>query len=136
MPRLKIFLIGKIGSFWAITLLFIWNNSHAFEAHDQSLSYTHPAIVVDNSTSYISLRDVPSGILISSTSYWSPLLDTAPSGDPGDAPSSEPDNSNINPPEEESETTNYSNLGLEIYSSNKAYAQGSAVVPDANHNDI
>jgi hypothetical protein len=136
MPRLKIFLIGKIGSFGAITLLFICNHSNAFQTHDQSLSYTHPAIVVDNDISYISLRDVPSGILISSASYWSPLLDTAPSGDPGDAPSTEPDDSNINPPEEESETNNYSNLGLEIYSSNKAYAQGSAVVPDSNHYDI
>ena len=136
MPIVKIFLIGKRGSFWAIALLFIWNNSRAFEAHDQSLSYTHPAIVVKSGVSYMSLRDVPSGILISSTSYWSPLLDTVPSDDPWDTPSSEPDDSNINPPEEESETTNYSNLGLEIYSSNKAYAQGSAVVPDSNHYDI
>ncbi|MEK9773165.1 MAG: hypothetical protein VW576_06325, partial [Opitutae bacterium] len=52
---------------------------HAFQAHNQNLAYTHPAIVVleSNSVSYISVQDVPAGTPITSTAYWSPLLDTA-----------------------------------------------------------
>jgi hypothetical protein len=114
-------------------------NSHAFQAHDQNLGYTHPAIVVKSGVSYISLRDVPTGVIITDTSYWGELLNTAPSDEPGDPPTTEPDNSSdssLNPPDDSSSNSNYSNLGLEIYNSTKAYAQGSAVVPNQNQADI
>jgi hypothetical protein len=120
-------------------VVFSSNNSHAFNAHDQNLGYTHPAIVVKNGVSYISLRDVPSGVMITDASYWRLLLNTAPSNDPGTTPTTEPDDnltSSLNPPDDSSSPSNYSNLGLEIYNSTKAYAQGSAVIPNQNQADI
>lgn len=81
----------------------------AFQAHDQNLAYTHPAIVVSSSVSYISVQDVPAGTTITSTTYWAPLLGTAPSTDPGTPPTTEPSTSdsnlsNLTPPEDENET--------------------------------
>jgi len=114
-------------------------NSHAFQAHDQNLGYTHPAIVVKSGVSYISLRDVPAGVIITDASYWAELLNTAPADEPGDPPTTEPDgssDSSLNTPDDSSSPSNYSNLGLEIYNSTKAYAQGSAVVPNQNQADI
>ena len=77
----------------------------AFQAHDQNLAYTHPAIVVSSSVSYISVQDVPAGTTITSTTYWTPLLGTAPSTDPGTPPTTEPSTSdsnlsNLTPPED------------------------------------
>jgi len=120
-------------------VVFSSANSQAFQAHDQNLGYTHPAIVVKSGVSYISLRDVPTGVIITDTSYWTEILNTAPSDEPGDPPTTEPDNSSdssLNPPDDSSSHSNYSNLGLEIYNSTKAYAQGSAVVPNQNQVDI
>jgi len=120
-------------------VVFSSANSHAFQAHDQNLGYTHPAIVVKSGVSYISLRDVPTGVIITDTSYWGELLNTAPADDPGDPPTTEPDDSSdplLNPPDDSSSHSSYSNLGLEIYNSTKAYAQGSAVVPNQNQADI
>ena len=114
-------------------------NSHAFQAHDQNLGYTHPAIVVKSGVSYISLRDVPAGVIITDASYWAELLNIAPADEPGDPPTTEPDgssDSSLNTPDDSSSPSNYSNLGLEIYNSTKAYAQGSAVVPNQNQADI
>lgn len=76
----------------------------AFQAHNQNLAYTHPAIVVSSSVSYLSVQDVPAGTTITSTAYWTPLLGTAPSTDPGTPPTTEPDTSdsdlgNLTPPE-------------------------------------
>ena len=56
--------------------------------------------------SYISEQDVPAGTTLTSTSFWTPLLNTAPSDDPGDPPPTEPDTNgsdlgNLTPPEEE-----------------------------------
>jgi len=68
----------------------------AFQAHDQNLAYTHPAIVVSSSVSYISVQDVPAGTTITSTTYWTPLLGTAPSTDPGTPPTTEPSTSDSN----------------------------------------
>ena len=62
----------------------------AFQAHNQNLAYTHPAIVVSSSVSYISVQNVPAGTTITSTTYWTPLLGTAPSTDPGTPPTTEP----------------------------------------------
>jgi hypothetical protein len=75
----------------------------AFQAHNQNLAYTHPAIVVSSSVSYISVQHVPAGTTITSTTYWTPLLGTAPSIDPGTPPTTEPSTndsnlSNLTPP--------------------------------------
>jgi len=77
----------------------------AFQAHDQNLAYTHPAIVVSSSVSYISVQYVPAGTTITSTTYWTPLLGTAPSTDPGTPPTTEPSAndsnlSNLTPPDD------------------------------------
>jgi hypothetical protein len=77
----------------------------AFQAHDQNLGYTHPAIVVKDGVSYISAQTVPAGTPITSSSYWTPLLSTAPTDEPGDPPTTEPDTSdsdlgNLTPPED------------------------------------
>ena len=79
----------------------------AFQAHNQNLAYTHPAIVVSSSVSYISVQNVPAGTTITSTTYWTPLLGTAPSTDPGTPPTTEPSTSdsnlsNLTPPEDNS----------------------------------
>ena len=68
----------------------------AFQAHNQNLAYTHPAIVVSSSVSYISVQDAPAGTTITSTAYWTPLLGTAPSTDPGTPPTTEPSTSDSN----------------------------------------
>jgi len=88
----------------------------AFQAHDQNLAYTHPAIVVSSSVSYISVQDVPAGTTITSTTYWTPLLGTAPSTDPGTPPTTEPSTSdsdlgNLTPPVDSS-TINSRFLGI------------------------
>ena len=79
----------------------------AFQAHNQNLAYTHPAIVVSNTVSYVSAQNVPAGTTITSTTYWTPLLGTAPSTDPGTPPTTEPSTSdsnlsNLTPPEDNS----------------------------------
>ena len=73
--------------------LIILPSLFAFQQHDQNLGYTHPAIVVKDGVSYISVKTVPSGTPITSTSYWTPLLNTAPTDEPGDPPTTEPDTS-------------------------------------------
>ena len=83
--------------------LIILPSLFAFQQHDQNLGYTHPAIVVKDGVSYISVQTVPSGTPITSTSYWTPLLNTAPTDEPGDPPTAEPDTSdsdlgNLSPP--------------------------------------
>ena len=88
---------------YALAAFIMYSNLYAFQAHDQNLAYTHPSIVVSNGVSYISVQDVPSGTTISSTAYWTTLVNTAPSDDPGDPPTSDPDDSNfsnLNPPED------------------------------------
>ena len=87
----------------------------AFQAHDQNLAYTHPAIVVSSSVSYISVQDVPAGTTITSTNYWTPLLGTAPSTEPGTPPTTEPSTSdsnlsNLTPPEDSIELDNTARL--------------------------
>ena len=93
----------KLFSYSFILLLVVVPSLFAFQAHDQNLGYTHPAIVVSDGVSYISVQDVPAGTPITSSSYWTPLLSTVPSSDPGDPPASEPTDSNLSnltPPED------------------------------------
>ena len=88
---------------YALAAFLMYSTLYAFQAHDQNLAYTHPSIVVSNGVSYISVQDVPSGTTISSTAYWTTLVDTAPSDDPGDPPTSDPDDSNfsnLTPPDD------------------------------------
>ena len=54
---------------------------------DQNTAYTHPALVLNGSTTYISLQDVPSGTAITSTSYWTTLDSQVPSTTPTGAES-------------------------------------------------
>ena len=54
---------------------------------DQNTAYTHPALVLNGSTTYISLQDVPSGTAITSTSYWTTLDSQVPSSTPTGAES-------------------------------------------------
>jgi hypothetical protein len=85
-------------------ILGFYSVAYSFQAHQQDLSYEHPNIVVSSGISYISVQDVPSGTPISSTLYWTPLLDTAPTQEPGDPPTTEPGDSNlsnITPPEDD-----------------------------------
>ena len=82
--------------FYSFTsLLVVVPSLFAFQAHDQNLAYTHPAIVVSSSVSYISVQDVPAGTTITSTSFWTPLLDTAPNVEVGDPPTTDPSDSNV-----------------------------------------
>ena len=89
-----------------LVCLIILPSLFAFQQHDQNLGYTHPAIVVSGGVSYISVQTVPAGTPITSTSYWTPLLNTAPTDEPGDPPTTEPDTSdsddlaNLTPPED------------------------------------
>ena len=71
---------------YALAAFLMYSTLYAFQAHDQNLAYTHPSIVVSNGVSYISVQDVPYGTTISSTAYWTTLVNTAPSDDPGDPP--------------------------------------------------
>ena len=92
----------------------------AFQAHNQNLAYTHPAIVVSSSVSYISVKHVPAGTTITSTAFWTPLLGTAPSNDPGTPPTTEPSTSdsnlsNLTPPEEDNSESKLSNLSTRGY---------------------
>ena len=89
----------------------------AFQAHNQNLAYTHPAIVVSNTVSYVSAQNVPAGTTITSTTYWTPLLGTAPSTDPGTPPTTEPSTSdsnlsNLTPPAEDNVTVASRFLGI------------------------
>ncbi len=85
-----------------LAAFLMYSTLYAFQTYDQNLAYTHPAIVVKDGVSYTSTRDVSAGTPFS-TDDWTPLLDTAPTEDPGDAPTTEPDDSNfsnLNPPED------------------------------------
>jgi hypothetical protein len=89
----------------SLFVVFALPSLFAFQAHNQNLAYTHPAIVVSNTVSYISAQNVPAGTTITSTTYWTPLLGTAPSTDPGTPPTTEPSTSdsnlsNLTPPED------------------------------------
>ena len=63
-------------------LLFLYSfhsNAQGPATWNINSSYTHPALVIDGTTTYISLKDVPSGISITSNSYWSTLDSLSPS---------------------------------------------------------
>ena len=81
---------------------------------DQNTAYTHPALVLNGSTTYISLQDVPSGTAITSTAYWTTLDSQVPSTTPTGAESlTTPDASevaNLSVPETNSSTTTPSGL--------------------------
>ena len=76
--------------------IFSYSFLSAFQVHDQNLVYTHPAIVISDGVSYISIQNVPPGIPIISTEYWTPLLTTAPTSGASDPPTTEPNISDSN----------------------------------------
>ena len=90
--------------------LIILPSLFAFQQWNQDLGYTHPAIVVKDGVSYISIRNSNAGTPFSDDN-WTPLLNTAPSDDPGDPPTGEPSTSDSNrtPPEDK---YNFSNLDV------------------------
>ena len=76
----------------SLTLLFFVCCSMFVQAQgpanwDQNTAYTHPALVLNGSTTYISVQDVPSGTAITSTSYWTTLDSQVPTTTPTGAES-------------------------------------------------
>ena len=54
---------------------------------DLSTAYTHPALVIDGTTTYISLVDVPANTAITNTTYWATLDSLVPTDTPSGADS-------------------------------------------------
>ena len=98
----------KLFSYTLIALLFAIPSIFAFKLHNQNLPYTHPYIVVKDDVSYKTLKDVPAGIAITATNYWTPLLASLPSSTPPPPPSgNEPPTVNSlpsNPPPDTNDT--------------------------------
>ena len=101
-----------------------------FQQHDQSFSYTHPAIVVSGGVSYISVQTVPAGTAITSTSYWTPLLSSAPTADPGDPPENtiDSDLNNTTPPEDDNDSNENTSSGSFIHNQNQSYSHPKILV--------
>ena len=53
----------------------------------QSTAYTHPALVINGTTTYISLVDVPANTAITNTTYWATLDSLVPTDTPSGADS-------------------------------------------------
>ena len=94
-------------SFFTLTVLSSLAQGPA--TWDQNTAYTHPALVLNGSTTYISLQDVPSGTAITSSTYWSTLDSQVPTTTPTGAESlTTPDASevsNLSAPDINSSTT-------------------------------
>ena len=75
----------------------------------QSTAYTHPALVINGTTTYISLLDVPANTAITNTTYWATLDSLVPTDTPSGADSlTAPDASeveNLTVPDSSSSTT-------------------------------
>ena len=54
---------------------------------DLSTAYTHPALVINGTTTYISLEDVPANTAITNTTYWATLDSLVPENTPSGADS-------------------------------------------------
>jgi len=54
---------------------------------NQSTAYTHPSLVINETTTYLSLKNVASGIEITNTEFWKPLDELVPK----DAPTGQDD---------------------------------------------
>jgi hypothetical protein len=63
---------------------------YGYTPFDESISYTENEIVVLDGISYISIKNVPAGTPITSSSYWIPLLNTVPSEPSTTVPDTEP----------------------------------------------
>jgi hypothetical protein len=53
----------------------------------QSTAYTHPALVINGTTTYISIEDVPANTAITNTTYWATLDSLVPTDSPSGADS-------------------------------------------------
>jgi hypothetical protein len=49
---------------------------------NQSTAYTHPSLVINETTTYLSLKNVASGIEITNTEFWKPLDELVPKETP------------------------------------------------------
>ena len=94
-----------------ITLVFLtaFLSAQGPATWSSSASYTHPALVIDGTTTYISLQDVPANTAITNTSYWVTLDSLVPTDTPSGADSlTAPDASeveNLSVPDSNSSTT-------------------------------
>ncbi|MEC7800360.1 MAG: hypothetical protein VX609_03640 [Verrucomicrobiota bacterium] len=94
-----------------ITLVFLtaFLSAQGPATWSSSASYTHPALVIDGTTTYISLQDVPANTAITNTSYWATLDSLVPTETPSGADSlTAPDASeveNLSVPDSNSSTT-------------------------------
>ena len=72
-----------------ITLVFLtaFLSAQGPATWSSSASYTHPALVIDGTTTYISLQDVPANTAITNTSYWATLDSLVPTETPSGADS-------------------------------------------------
>ena len=74
----------------ALILIFICNslfiNAQGPSVWNKWKDYSHPALVIHGSSTYISLKDVPAGTSIKSKVYWSSLEEIAPKGTPSGNP--------------------------------------------------
>ena len=88
-----------------LVCLIVLPSLFAFQQHNQNSAYDTGAIVVKDGVTYLSNKDISAGTPFS-TDDWTPLLNTAPTDDPGDPPTKEPDTSdsddlaNLTPPED------------------------------------
>ena len=83
---------------------------------DLSTAYTHPALVINGTTTYISLEDVPENTAITNTTYWATLDSLVPTDTPSGADSlTAPDASeveNLTVPDGSSSTVTARLLGI------------------------
>ena len=89
---------------------------------DLLLSYSMGSLVLFDGTSYLALREVPTGVSIDSKEYWISLDDSIPSDIPGDAPIEEIDLSTI-PGEIPLEEENLSYV-LQVFAGSNGLADG------------
>lgn len=103
---------------------------------DQNTAYTHPALVLNGSTTYISLQNVPSGTAITSSTYWSTLDSQVPTTTPTGAESlTTPDASEVSNLSAPSTTTVSRFLGIStrgLVSSTKAMYGSIAITGTEN----
>jgi hypothetical protein len=121
-------------SFFTLTVLSSLAQGPA--TWDQNTAYTHPALVLNGSTTYISLQNVPSGTAITSSTYWSTLDSQVPTTTPTGAESlTTPDASEVSNLSAPSTTTVSRFLGIStrgLVSSTKAMYGSIAITGTEN----
>ena len=87
----------KICVYFFIFSLTSFVYSQGPSSWSSSQSYTHPALVITGTTTYISIQNVPAGISITNTTYWSTLDSLTPDATPSAGDNlTTPDTSDVN----------------------------------------